>query len=121
MSSSERYRIETFLVNIDGLVAALSKRQKAYSKLKIYLVFFVIYRSLRLQKLRLMPINWWKHYPADIENEVTDELIQLSELLKTDVRVEFMSDDGFHDPYELRDFRFIGEKLVGSWFPNILC
>ena len=56
-------------------------------------------------------------YPDDIENNVTDELIPFSELLKTDVGVEFMSDDGSHDP--LRLFRFIGENTLGWCFPNV--
>ena len=57
-------------------------------------------------------------YPEDIGNDIKDEIIQFSELLKTDL-AEFFTEVDNQDVYELKLFRLINDNSLGTCFPNV--
>ena len=73
MNSSERFRIESYLVITDSLVAALSRRQTAYSKLKQLFGFLRHLTSLTADEIKVKAAQLVDAYPEDIENDIKGE------------------------------------------------
>ena len=117
MQPSESFRIGTFLVIIDSLVAALTKRQMAYMKLKGIFGFLRHLTTLTPDEVRDGTSNLIEAYPEDVEKDFVDELIQFSEFLKTDL-ADIVSESQ-QDLYELKLYRLITDNSFGSCFPNV--
>ena len=100
------------------MVAALSTRQIAYSKLKQLFGFLRHLTSLTADEIKVKAEQLVDAYPEDIENDIKDEIIQFSELLKTDLP-EFFTEVDNQDGYELKLFRPINDNSLGTCFPNV--
>ena len=118
MQPSDKFRIGTFLVIVDRLLTALSKRQTAYMKLKDIFGFLRHLPTLTAEEIRAGASKLIEAYPEDVENEVEEELIQFSELLKTDSIVDIVSESQ-QNIYELRLYRLIVHNSFASCFPNV--
>lgn len=117
MQPSEKFRIQTYLVIIDNLLAALSKRQMAYSKLKDMFGFLRHLPKADAEEVRYNTSKLIKIYPEDLENELKEEMVQFSELLKTDL-AEIASENK-NDMYELKLYRVLRNNSLESCFPNV--
>ena len=106
MQPSDKFRIGTFLVIVDRLLTALSKRQTAYMKLKDIFGFLRHLPTLTAEEIRAGASKLIEAYPEDVENEAEEELIQFSELLKTDSIADIVSESQ-QNIYELRLYRLI--------------
>ena len=114
---SESFRIEAFLVIVDSLVAALSKRQIAYKKLKDVFGFLRKLPKLTPDEAKAGATKLIHAYPEDLEKEFEEELVQFSELLKTDLADTIAGSQ--QDLYELSLYRLIVDNSFGSCFPNV--
>ena len=70
---------------IDSLCKELEKRQKAYEKLNHNFGFLRNLRDASSDEIRNNAENIQASYPEDLDDLIKDELLQFSELLKTNI------------------------------------
>jgi hypothetical protein len=113
---SQQYKSRTFLVLIDSLLSALSKRQKAYQKLTDVFGFLRQLQSFTPEEVVTRSSNLIKSYPEDLEESLCEELVQFTELLKTDLASHIGTT---LDLVELQFYRLIIDNSLESCFPNV--
>jgi hypothetical protein len=84
-TASAKFQTGTFLVIIDNLIAALTRRQQAYAKLNSRFAFFRKLTTLSSEEISAASVHLVNSYPDDLEHSINNELIQFSSLLKTEL------------------------------------
>ena len=94
----------------------MSKRQKAYQKLNDVFGFLRQLQSFTPEEVVTRSSNLIKSYPEDLEESLCEELVQFTELLKTDLASHIGTT---LDLVELQFYRLIIDNSLESCFPNI--
>lgn len=116
MGSSEKFKVESFSVITDSLFAILSQKQMAYNKLRD---LFDIFRYLEESVSEMIKDGSSKlieAYSDDLESELSKDLIQFSELLKTELAKTISENQ--QDLHQFKLYKIIQEKFLGFCFPN---
>jgi hypothetical protein len=89
LTPADKFRTATFLV-IDNLVAELKKRKEAYATVASRFGFLRTMKELPDDKLTLSANQLCKIYPGDFEPSLSDELLQFSAFLKTELAERYL-------------------------------
>ena len=79
----DKFRTDTFIVIIDSLAAALSKRKEAYAELADLFAFLRKIESLPDAEIRQSASKLVSHYNSDLQHELREELVQFKGALQT--------------------------------------
>jgi hypothetical protein len=90
LTPADRFRTATFLVIIDHLVAELKKRKEAYATVASRFGLWRTMKELPDDKLTLSANQLCKIYPGDLEPSLSDELLQFSAFLKTELAERYL-------------------------------
>ena len=80
----DKFRTGTFLVIVDSIDSELQKRLGAYSEIAAKFGFLRTLKDLPNEQVTECAINLQNAYPADLEDSLSDELLQFSSFLNTD-------------------------------------
>ncbi|GBP88981.1 52 kDa repressor of the inhibitor of the protein kinase [Eumeta japonica] len=113
----QRFEVQVFIVIIDNVLSALTKRMKAYHKItSVYEVFRQL-KFLTTEEILEKSSNMVSAYEDDLENSLGGELVQFAELLKTDMAI--VIDSKKPEPLEQQFYKFLINNSLGSCFPNL--
>ena len=90
LTPADKFRTATFLVIIDNLVAELKKRKEAYATVASRFGFLRTMKELPDDKLTLSANQLCKIYPGDLEPSLSDDLLQFSAFLKTELAERYL-------------------------------
>jgi hypothetical protein len=90
LTPADKFRTATFLVIIDNLVAELKKRKEAYGTVASRFGFLSTMKELPDYKLTLSANQLCKIYRGDLEPSLSDELLQFSAFLKTELAERYL-------------------------------
>ncbi|CAB3979862.1 Hypothetical predicted protein [Paramuricea clavata] len=91
LTPADKFRTATFLVIIDNLIAELKKRKEAYATVAPRFGFLRTMKELPDDKLTLSAnYQLCKIYPGDLEPSLSDELLQFSAFLKTELAERYL-------------------------------
>ena len=79
----DKFRTGTFLVIVDNIASELQKRLGAYSEIAAKFGFLRKLKDLPNEQVTKCAINLQTAYPADLEDGLSDELLQFSSFLNT--------------------------------------
>ena len=105
----------TFKVILHCLKSELQKRQNAYKKLSNLFVFLKNLEEANNEKIRECSQSLVMAYPEDLEDDLSEELIQFSALLKTDLGADMDKKKN----KEVQMYKLIKENGLESAYPNV--
>ncbi len=114
-TATQKFKVKTFLPIISSLLEALSKRKAAYTVLHSQFGFIRQLKNLSSEDIKNHAGNFVLSYPCDVEPSLNDELIQFSQLLKSNLGNDLNTEDALP---ELQMYKFIRENNLESCFPN---
>ena len=120
LSDSAKFKSQVFLIIIDKLVTALSKRRDAYGK--VCGVFGQIrkLKSLSNDQIKEMSSKLINAYPKDLDESLSNEFVHFNELMKSDIASHIeQKNEKDAVSIELQFYRFIIDNEFQSMFENV--
>ena len=115
----ENFRVESFFVIIDKLTVAMSDRIRAYTEVCQLFGFLAKLEQLDEQEIIPAAENLVSTYKNDLEESLTDELVQFSSLLRTPIVKQSCYSLKEEASKELNMFCLIVQHDLVSIFPNV--
>ncbi|CAB3237452.1 unnamed protein product [Arctia plantaginis] len=113
----QRFEIQVFIVIIDNVLSALTKRMEAYHEITGVFGIFRQLKSLTTEEILENASRMVSAYEDDLESSLGDELVQFAELLKTDVAT--VIDSKKQESLELQFYKLLLNNSLESCFPNV--
>ena len=109
----DKFRIETYLLILDGLSAELNRRMQAYDKIQSLLEFLVEFPSKTNDKLRHTTEIFRENYPDDIDIQFQEEVVHFKYIAS-------QFEDYDHKTSASQSYELICNNMIQSTLPNVL-